>query len=108
MYIATGRGTSETYGDFFDMDFNHLDLSIDHRTAPVCPEKPACFEAMKHAAALLAKGTPQVRADFYEVNGQFYFGEMTFFHCSGFAPFRPEKWDYTFGEWIELPHQKTF
>lgn len=100
MYIATGRGTGETYGDFFDMDFQHLDLRIDHRTAPVCPEKPVLFEQMKEAAKLLAKGTPQVRVDFYEVNGQFYFGEMTFFHCSGFVNFQPDEWDAKFGSWM--------
>ncbi len=105
MYIATGRGTGETYGDFFDMDFAHLDLCIDHNTAPVCPEKPACFEEMKKAAALLAQGTPQVRVDFYEVNGQFYFGEMTFFHCGGFVNFHPDSWDRTFGSW--LPERKA-
>lgn len=100
MYIATGRGTDQTYGDFFDMEFHHLDLRIDHETAPVCPEKPACFEQMKQAAAMLAKGTPQVRVDFYEVNGQFYFGEMTFFHCGGFVCFKPDSWDTTFGSWM--------
>ena len=100
MYIATGRGTGETYGDFFDMDFKHLDLCIDHKSAPVCPEKPSCFEEMKKAAALLAWGTPQVRVDFYEVNGQFYFGEMTFFHCGGFVTFQPDSWDEVFGSWM--------
>ena len=100
MYIATGRGSGETYGDFFDMDFHHLDLRIDHKTAPVCPEKPALFEQMKEAAKLLAEGTPQVRVDFYEVNGQFYFGEMTFFHCSGFVNFQPDEWDEKFGSWM--------
>ena len=100
MYIATGRETNQTYGDFFDMEFNHLDLRIDHETAPVCPEKPACFEQMKQAATMLAKGTPQVRVDFYEVNGQFYFGEMTFFHCGGFVCFKPDSWDTTFGSWM--------
>lgn len=100
MYIATGRGAGETYGDFFDMEFNHLDLMIDHQMAPVCPEKPALFDEMKQAAQLLAQGTPQVRADFYEANGQFYFGEMTFFHCGGFASFHPDEWDEIFGSWI--------
>lgn len=100
MYIATGRGSGETYSDFFDMDFNHLDLNIDHRNAPVCPEKPVCFEHMKNAAALLAQGTPQLRVDFYEINGQYYFGEMTFFHCGGFANFTPDRWNKIFGDWI--------
>lgn len=102
MYIATGRGSGETYGDFFDMDFNHLELDIDHRNAPVCPEKPDCFEEMKKAAAVLAKGTPQVRVDFYVINGQYYFGEMTFFHCGGFVNLKPDSWNKVFGDWIMI------
>lgn len=100
MYIATGRGTGETFGDFFDMEFTHLDLDIDHRNAPICPEKPECFEEMKRAAEVLAQGIPQVRVDFYEVDGQFYFGEMTFFHCGGFMNFKPEQWNQKFGDWV--------
>lgn len=102
MYIATGRGTGEVYGDFFDMDFNHLDLMIDHKMAPTCPEKPVNFEKMKEACKVLAKNTPQVRVDFYEANGQFYFGEMTFFHCNGFIKFTPDIWDEKFGSWIDI------
>lgn len=105
MYIATGRGTGETYGDFFDMEFNHLDLNIDHVCAPTPPEKPALFEQMKQAAQALAQGTPQVRVDFYEVDGQFYFGEMTFFHCSGFVSFQPDSWDTQFGQWMPTCEQ---
>ena len=100
MYIATGRSSGETYGDFFDMEFNHLVLDIDHRNAPVCPRKPECFEEMKKAAAILAQGIPQVRVDFYEINGQYYFGEMTFFHCGGFVNFQPESWNRQFGDWV--------
>lgn len=102
MYIATGRGTGETYGDFFDMDFNHLNLTIDHRNAPVCPEKPDCFEEMKKAASILAQDTPQLRVDFYVIDGQYYFGEMTFFHCGGFEDLKPVEWNKIFGDWISI------
>ena len=104
LYIAQGRGTSgETVADFFDMDFNHLDLKIDHEMAVIPPEKPKCFEEMKRLATILSEGTPQLRVDFYEVDGKVYFGEMTFFHCSGFEKFHPEEWDKIFGDWVKLP-----
>ena len=104
LYIAQGRGNGElTVADFFDMEFNHLDLTIDHKMANTTPEKPQCFEEMKKLAAVLSEGTPQLRVDFYEVDGKVYFGEMTFFHCSGFEKFYPEKWDKTFGDWVKLP-----
>lgn len=107
LYIAQGRGKGgETVADFFDMDFNHLPFTIDHDMADVPPEKPVQFEEMKRMAALLSQGTPQLRVDFYEVDGQIYFGEMTFFHCSGLNPFHPEEWDHIFGDWVTLPPRR--
>lgn len=104
LYIAQGRGKGEpTVADFFDMDFNHLPFTIDHDMADVPPEKPKNFELMKELAAKLSEGTPQLRVDFYEVNGKVYFGEMTFFHCSGMEAFHPEEWDKIFGDWVVLP-----
>ena len=108
LYIAQGRGKGEpTVADFFDMDFNHLPFTIDHDMADVPPAKPECFELMKELAAKLSDGTPQLRVDFYEVNGKVYFGEMTFFHCSGLAPFHPEEWDRIFGDWVILPEKSV-
>ena len=103
-YITQGRaGTKETTADFFDMDFQHLNLKIDHEMAEVLPECPKNFERMKEFAARLSQGTPQLRVDFYEVNGKLLFGEMTFFHCGGTAAFSPPEWDTVFGDWVELP-----
>ena len=108
LYIAQGRGNNDkTVADFFDMDFNHLPFKIDHEMAETLPEKPDCFDEMKHLAALLSKDAPQLRVDFYEVDGKVYFGEMTFFHCSGFGTFTPSCWDKTFGDWVKLPSVTT-
>lgn len=104
LYITQGRGKGkETVADFFDMEFNHLPFAIDHNMANIPPQKPECFEEMKRLATILSEGMPQLRVDFYEVDGRIYFGEMTFFHCSGFERFHPEEWDKTFGEWLVLP-----
>lgn len=108
LYIAQGRGRGEpTVADFYDMDFNHLPFTIDHDMALTPPEKPINFELMKQLAAKLSEGTPQLRVDFYEVDGQVYFGEMTFFHCSGMELFHPEKWNKIFGEWLTLPTKQS-
>lgn len=104
LYIAQGRGRGEpTVADFFDMKFDHLSFTIDHDMADIPPQKPVNFELMQELAAKLSEGTPQLRVDFYEVDGKVYFGEMTFFHCSGMAPFYPEEWDQIFGDWVALP-----
>ena len=105
LFIATDRQNpnEEVKFDFFDADFNHLPFRQGHENADVTPQRPRNFELMKKAASQLSKGFPQVRIDFYEVDDKVLFGEMTFFHFSGFMPFRPEKWDFLFGELITLP-----
>ena len=57
---------------------------------------------MKKLAEKLSAGMPHVRVDLYDIDGKVYFGEYTFYHMSGFQPFKPEEWDYTFGSWIDL------
>lgn len=101
MFVATDRGI-DTKFDFFDMDFNHLDLINGYPNAKQIINKPKNFEKMKILATKLSKDIPHVRVDFYEVNGKVYFGEMTFFHWSGFVKFEPEEWDYKLGKMLDL------
>lgn len=107
LFVATDRQTrKEPYFCFFDRDYNYLDITQGHPQPPVPPEKPMNFELMIELAEKLSKQLPHVRVDFYEVNGQVYFGELTFFHHSGIVPFEPRIWDNIFGEWFVLPEKK--
>lgn len=108
MFIASNRQNQqeETRFDFFDENFHPLNIVNGHPTSKIYPEKPKNFDLMKKLASTLGEGIPQVRVDFYECNGRVYFGEMTFFHWSGFIPFEPESWDETFGSWIVLPKER--
>lgn len=105
LYVASDRQKKgeETKFDFFDEKYNHIPFVNAHPNASIVPEKPSRFEDMKYLASKLSKGFPHLRVDFYEMNGNIYFGELTFFHMSGMAPFEPVEWDYKFGEWIHLP-----
>ena len=59
LFIATGRQKyAEPYFDFFDADFNHLELRQGHPNAPVTPSRPVTFDLMKELAAKLSKGIP--------------------------------------------------
>ena len=106
LFVGTERGTGDVKFDYYDADFNHLDLIQVHPMSGRKLEKPANFEEMKMIAAKLSKGIPQVRVDLYNVNGKIYFGEMTFTHHGGIRPFHPQKWDYVFGDWIKLPQKQ--
>ena len=102
LFVATDR-PFDTRFDFFDMDWNHLPFKQGHPLATKEIKKPAGFEKMKEIARKLSKGFPHVRVDLYDINGQIYFGELTFFHFSGNVPFEPKEWDYKIGEWLHLP-----
>lgn len=106
MFIASDRFNKkeETKFDFFDMDFQHLPFINGHPNSSKPILKPKGFEEMKRLASKLSVGIPQVRIDFYEIDGCIYFGEITFYHWSGFVKFHPSEWDKKLGEWIELPN----
>lgn len=101
MFVATDRSTDVKF-DFFDMDFNHLDIYNCHPNADHPIEKPATFEQMKQIAEKLSQRMKTVRVDLYEIDGKIYFGEYTFFHAGGFYLFSPEEWEQRLGSWINI------
>lgn len=105
LFIGTERGTGDVKFDYYDENFNHLDLIQQHPMSGKEIRKPFNFELMKELASKLSSGIPHVRVDFYECNGRVYFGELTFYHHGGLVPFHPAKWDEVFGSWITLPEK---
>ncbi len=101
MLMVTDRSTDCRF-DFFDMDFNHLDVKRSHPNSDKPIEKPKMFEEMKEIATKFAKDKKFVRIDLYELNGQIYFGEYTFFAGGGFQLFEPPEWERKLGDWIDL------
>ncbi|KAA5411655.1 glycosyl transferase, partial [Bacteroides cellulosilyticus] len=49
-----------------------------------------------------SEGIPHVRTDFYCINDNLYFGELTFFHEAGLGTFRPVEWDKYLGSLISI------
>ena len=99
--IVTDRATDIHY-DFFDMDFNRLDLHYGTPSAEGRITRPAFFDEMKEIAAKLSAGIRFVRLDMFAVGGRPYFGEYTFFDGGGFQYLNPEEWEYRLGSWIDL------
>ncbi len=103
MFIASDRASDHVKFDYYDLKFNHLDIKQKYPHAQEALRKPVTFEKMIDFSKILSKGFPHVRVDFYEVDGHLYFGELTFYHFSGFMPFEPDRWDKVFGDWLKLP-----
>ncbi len=101
MYCTVKGG--DVYENFFDMDFNPVDISHGYRR--MCPEpiKPTNFELMKELASKLSSGIPFVRIDFFEVEGRVYFGEYTFYDWGGMKQFVSLEQDLKIGQLVNLP-----
>ena len=86
------------------MEFNHLDMRMKdpNSSNEQLPQKPARFNDMIEIAKALSKEIPHVRVDFYMVDDKIYVGELTFYHCGGFALRTPEEWAKKMGDWIDL------
>ncbi len=101
LFVGTDRDTNVCF-DFYDVEFNHLDVKQNHPNSKKTITKPANFDKMLEVCRVLSKDFPHARVDLYNINGKIYFGELTFYHFAAMYPFKPKKWDYIFGEYFDL------
>ena len=95
----------EHHANYYDKDKNLLKFG-EANYPPVYSreiEMSSNIDTMISFAEQLSKNIPFLRADFYDVDGKTYFGELTFYPASGFGNFTSEEWDNVLGKWIELP-----
>lgn len=106
-FVCTDRASGNVKFTFFDRNKKILSLKQCEANNDIKNAKlPNNYDEFVYLAEKLAKNIPEVRIDFYDVDGNIYFGEMTFFDSSGFGIFEPEEWDYKFGQMLKLPKQR--
>ena len=101
MYIGTDASRHPAC-DWFDMDFNFVDVRDKDPNSGTLPKKPVTFEEMKGYARILAQGTKFLRVDFYVIDDHVYVGELTFFHNGGISAIRPENMDLRLGGGLSI------
>ena len=95
-------GVSAQLG-IYDKDFCKLDVDrCDERHQEVALPKPPNYETMVEVAERLSEGFPHVRVDLYNVMGQIYFGELTFYDGSGYMKFSPDSFDFEMGDKFDI------
>jgi O-antigen ligase len=93
--------------NLYDPDWNYIPVTSYYPTHPEIEiPKPVCLEQMLSLSRVLAKGFLHLRVDFYVVEDRIYFGELTFYHGSGFKGMDPESFEEVMGSWLKLPHMK--
>ncbi len=106
VYLMTNYRENHENGilGFLDRDFNLLPVHrADFKPLTIQPPKPEKYEKMVEYAEILSKQFPHVRVDFFNIDGQIVFGELTFFMASGYFMFEPDSFDYEMGEHFICP-----
>lgn len=99
VYGITDRhvGVSAQFG-IYDSNFHKLNVDrCDERHQEKVLSKPKNYDKMKLVAEQLSKEFPHVRVDLYNINGDIYFGELTFYDGSGYMSFNPDSFDEELG-----------
>lgn len=103
-FVCLNRNTSSGLNvDFYDMDWKNMPFQRRYPNSGTIIHRPKEFNKMVDYAEKFSTDIPFLRVDFYETNGQLFFGELTFYPGSGFEEFTPESYDYLLGSWIDLP-----
>lgn len=112
LYVATNgeNGEKDKYIDFFDMNWNHLNISLakhEHHANYNDIGAPKNFEKMEEIARILSEDFPFVRVDLFNIEGNIYISEMTFIPTGGFMHLAPEGTANEWGSWLELENNSA-
>lgn len=87
--------------NIYDRNWNLVEGKIQYINSDSPLLKPRDLSKMIKLAEILAKEFKYVRIDFYYVNEKIYFGEITFYHGSGFEKITPLSFALELGSYIE-------
>lgn len=88
---------------YFDTSWNKINFELGG-----CPSsksripQPGKLDEMLRLSEVFAKDKKYIRVDFYFVNNEIYFGELTFYNGNGMLNFDPPEYDNKLGDYIPL------
>lgn len=94
----------EHHANYFDKNGNILPFG-EADLPPIYDKNIKMTKNLKKMCELAEKltaGKPFLRADFYDVEGKIYFGELTFYPASGMGKFTDDSWNECLGKWLKL------
>lgn len=109
LLFCTERKNGTSKWDFYDMEMKRIKVAaLHHETTHLNLGdfvSKEVFEKMKDLSRALAKVKAYVSVDLYYINGQIYFGELTFFSGGGWLQYEPADFDLKLGEMLTLPNK---
>lgn len=109
-FVVSNRTKKDYQMYLYDLDWNQVEGKLvysEHSKKGINGvSKPTKLKEMIEAAKILSKDIPQVRIDFYEVQGKLFFGEMTFTSTGGYMKYFTPEFLIEMGNRITLPLKK--
>lgn len=90
------QGVNHTIS-YFDHELNWIPITVEYPNIVTKITKPINYDLMVEKAKELAAVFTHVRVDFYNIDGNIYFGELTFAKTSGGAIFMHKMYDLWLG-----------
>ncbi|HPT77498.1 MAG TPA: ATP-grasp fold amidoligase family protein [Candidatus Atribacteria bacterium] len=81
--------------------------TFDHPSDERVLDRPECLDELLKEARRLSADFVHARVDFYIINNNLYFGEITFLNGAGFDRIRPYSFDLELGNLINLPERNN-
>lgn len=106
---AAEDGSHNPYArrNVYDRNFNYLNIKVKREQFDSSIiKKPRNFDKMIEYAEKLSKPFVFCRVDLYNINGNIYFGEITFYPGGATQIVEPEEWERRMGDWIDLRSEK--
>ena len=103
--VCSNRTKSTLDLQLYDVTWNahpeFIKTSEEHLVGKVMP-KPRNYDKMLDVCQRLSKGFPCVRVDLYNLDGEIYFGEMTFTSLGGLMDYYTDEFQHIAGGLIKL------
>ena len=102
--VIRDRSSYETI-DIYDTDWKKtpfVGLNPDCKNGKTEVPRPSKLNSMIDICKKLAYNTPFTRVDLYFINGNIYFGELTFYPMSGWGRFTPVEWNLKIGDMLDI------
>ncbi|MCM3741801.1 glycosyl transferase [Oceanobacillus luteolus] len=94
----------KTRRNLYDLEWNLMDEEITYpKELDIKINKPEKLDEMIKLSKILSSEFPHARVDFYYIDGNIIFGEITFYHQSGMGVIRPTEFELKMGDWLKLP-----
>ena len=99
--VGVGRSIDLRWATY-DNEWNIFDIAGNYKNLEYEIDKPDELDEMLNLASSLAKGLPFSRIDFYIVQHQIYFGEITIYSDAGCSVYDSEEYQELFSGYLDI------